>query len=266
MDMAPRWAGGYGIQLRWESFSSDSLVRGSSKVANPLGLKKSANNLWLEGIYSFTREHRISFKLPYHFLSKTIEDGGKSKTLNRSGVGDLILGFINKHYFNKPGWTGNLSFTPSIKIPTGQSGGALTLGTGVVDYGLSLSVNVESFAFYGLIDWFGWLYSEQSAGKRPGNLMGLDIDLGIHPIHNNESNSGIFLMVGWNTRWIERTKTRGVIDANTGGIYTEIVPTLVWYKRNVMVRAQYHMPIIYDLNGTQSMPFSGFQLGAGITF
>ena len=34
MDMAPRWAEGYGFQLRQEHFGSDDLMRGSDSVEN----------------------------------------------------------------------------------------------------------------------------------------------------------------------------------------------------------------------------------------
>ena len=35
MDMAPRWADGYGIQLRQVHFGSDDLVRGNDSIDNP---------------------------------------------------------------------------------------------------------------------------------------------------------------------------------------------------------------------------------------
>ena len=50
MDMAPRWSGGYGFQIRNE-FSPDV----------------SSTN-WLEGVYTRSREKRITFKIP-------LEDG-----------------------------------------------------------------------------------------------------------------------------------------------------------------------------------------------
>ena len=169
MDMAPRWEGGYGIQTRLE-------------------YQDKSTTLWLEGVYSFTREHRISFKLPW------IQRNSKN------GVGDIIIGFINKAYINKKGRTANFSLTPSFKLPIGNSDGALGLGSGVVDYGLSVSGSYESFNFYTLFDVFGWVYPERGDGTLPGNMTGIDWDLGIHPYHNNLNNTGIFLMMGVNGR------------------------------------------------------------------
>ncbi len=62
IDMAPRWEDGYGFQTRLEHQDHSRLVSNGAEIANPLGLKDETTTLWLEGIYSFTREHRISFK------------------------------------------------------------------------------------------------------------------------------------------------------------------------------------------------------------
>ena len=75
MDMAPRWDGGYGIQTRFEHFDD-------------------TNTVWLEGVYTWDRSIRATFKLPYH-------DGE---------MGDLILGLPLKRYFSEGALTGNWSF------------------------------------------------------------------------------------------------------------------------------------------------------------
>jgi hypothetical protein len=43
MDMAPRWKGGYGFQVRQELRFSDTLLDGASEIDNPLGRKRRVN-------------------------------------------------------------------------------------------------------------------------------------------------------------------------------------------------------------------------------
>ena len=76
MDMAPRWEGGYGFQVRQESRFSDTLLDGDSEVANPSGRKRKVSKTWFEGVYTFKREVRASFKLPYVEQSRTVVHGG----------------------------------------------------------------------------------------------------------------------------------------------------------------------------------------------
>ena len=107
MDMAPRWEGGYGIQLRYESYGSDTLLDGDSEIDNPLGIKRHVKKTWLEGVYTFDRSKRITFKLPYIEQSRTKNVAGVAVKQRSSGMGDLIVAVPLKRYFNKKGKTGN---------------------------------------------------------------------------------------------------------------------------------------------------------------
>ncbi|WP_229381107.1 hypothetical protein [Shewanella psychropiezotolerans] len=117
MDMAPRWEDGWGFQLRWQDISSDVLLDGTSKMANEAKCSRSINTLWLEGIYTFKREVRLSFKLPYIKQSRTvIKDIGPVHE-SGSGIGDLIIGLPLKRYKNKANSTGNIAITPASACP-----------------------------------------------------------------------------------------------------------------------------------------------------
>lgn len=87
MDMASRWADGYGIQTRLEHFDSDTTT-------------------WVEGVYTWNRSIRATFKLPFR-------DGE---------LGDAILGLLVKRYTNAGRSTSNWSITPSVQLPTGDEG------------------------------------------------------------------------------------------------------------------------------------------------
>ena len=124
MDMAPRWAQGYGIQTRVENFDSRTTT-------------------WVEGVYTFDKSVRATFKLPY----------------SNDDVGGLIVGLPLKKYKNDGPKTSNWSVTPSVQLPTGSHDGW--------DAGLSLSYSAESPSFYQLYD----LYTL-------GDRTGLDINAG----------------------------------------------------------------------------------------
>ena len=182
MDMAPRWSGGYGFQIRNE-FSPDV----------------SSTN-WFEGVYTRSREKRITFKIPF-------EDG---KTL-RSPIIALPL----KRYQNHSGYTENWGITPQLKIPIEGKGGT----------GLSISYSSEDPKFYQMYDFFGW------KGFDGKTSIGFDGNLGWHPYHKNETNSGFFLMgdVSWRK------------SGNTSTIHSG--PVLVGYRKNIMARVELKMPI-----------------------
>jgi hypothetical protein len=125
MDMAPRWADGYGVQARIENFDSQTIV-------------------WTEGIYTFDKSVRATFKLPH-------ADGE---------FGGLILGLPLKKYSNDGSKTSNWSITPSVQLPTGTQDDW--------DAGLSLSYSSESPKYYQLYDLYSW-----------GDRTGLDINVGL---------------------------------------------------------------------------------------
>lgn len=87
MDMAPRWADGYGIQARVEHFDARSTT-------------------WIEGVYTFKPSVRATFKLP----------------ISGGDTGDLIIGLPLKRYSNVGAKTSNWSMTPSVRLPTGPHG------------------------------------------------------------------------------------------------------------------------------------------------
>lgn len=138
MDMAPRWADGFGVQTRVEHFDDTTTT-------------------WLEGVYTFKRSARVTFKLPY-------VDGE---------LGDLIVGVPLKKYKNQGAHTSNWSITPSVQLPTGEQHD--------LDFGLSLSYSSETPKYYQLYDLYAW-----------EDRVGLDVNVGL--AHTDGSGSGLFTL------------------------------------------------------------------------
>ena len=265
MDMAPRWEDGYGFQIRHESYGSDTLLDGDNEIANPLNLERFVRKTWLEGVYTFDRAARVTFKLPYIDQERTKNIGGIGVQQSNEGLGDLIVGVPLKHYRNRGGFTENFSFTPSLRLPTGSSSGDFPISDGSTDLGLSLSYSSENPKYYSLIDVFTWINTEGERGMRAGNSYGLDLNLGYHPYHNDETNSGAFIMWDVTARYNDDPNAANLTTAS-GGQRVQTGPLVVLYKDNIMFRGEYKHPLYEKTSGITNSRGPEFNIGIGITF
>ena len=108
MDMAPRWNGGYGFQVRYERFGSDRTIHEQNILSSYF-----QQTYWLEGVYTWHRAKRITFKLPYHMIERQDADlVAKAKSF-----GDLILAVPLKKYSNFKRPDTEFWFYPTNKDP-----------------------------------------------------------------------------------------------------------------------------------------------------
>ena len=263
MDMAPRWEDGWGFQVRNEYRFSDKLLDGDSHESNPSDHERRVNTTWLEGVYTFKRELRLTAKLPWVEQSRfTLRDGVPVEETG-SGLGDSILGLQFKRYYNKESSTGNFGLTPSIRLPLGSTSDDYPIGDGSWDFGISTSFSAEMFALYQYYDLFYWHNSRGRKGINQGDEFGLDVNVGIHPYHNNLRNLGIFVMSDLSMRY----QGRGQDTAGpTGGKRISLGPILVGYWNNVMLRGEVKFSVYEDVWGTQLAHGTEFNIGIGVTF
>ncbi len=265
MDMAPRWQDGFGLQLRHEAYGSGKLLDGSAAVANPLGLKRYVQKTWLEGVYTFKRSIRATFKLPYIEQRRTRNIDGRTIRQAARGLGDLIIALPLKRYRNQGAFTDNFGFTPALRLPTGSAAGDFPLGDGSLDVGLSLSYSSESPRFYTLIDVFYWLNGRGKKHFHEGDEAGLDINLGLHPLHSNDNNAGLFIMWDFSARHHNRPAA-GTNTGAAGGQRLYAGPILVLYKDNFMFRAEYKHPLYEHSSSLANSRGAEFSIAAGLTF
>lgn len=263
MDMAPRWKGGYGFQLRLEHYGSDSLRAGNRGIDNPAERDQNITKLWLEGIYTFKRELRLSVKIPYIDQRRTVIRDGMTIDQSGRGLGDIIIGLPLKRYSNQATATRNIAFTPSVRLPTGSTHGDWPVGDGSIDVGISLSASFEKASLYQYYDLFYWRNGDGKRGITEGDELGLDINVGLHPYHDNMTNQGLFVMLDVSAR--HQQKGRDLAGV-TGGKRLNIGPVLVYYRDNLMLRAEYKHPLYENLEGTQLSRGVTFTIGAGLVF
>lgn len=265
MDMAPRWDNGYGFQLRHEYYGSDDLIDGDSDATNPLGLERYVRKTWVEGVYTFDRSVRMTFKMPYIEQERIKVIDGVGVKQRESGWGDLIIGLPLKKYSNRGNSTGNISLTPSLRIPTGSASGDFPVSDGSWDAGLSLSYSKSTPKFYQLYDLFYWYNGQGERGMREGNELGLDVNFGYHPYHDNLSNAGVFLMWDISARHNEDPNA-ATLTAASSGTRIQTGPIVVLYRGNIMFRAEYKIPVYEKAKGLSVSRGDEFTVGIGITF
>ena len=263
MDMAPRWQGGFGFQVRNVQRSSNSLRSGDKKVANAESRKRQVNTTWLEGVYTFKRELRLTAKIPWVEQKRVRNPGGGAIAQTGSGVGDSILGFQFKHYFNRAKSTGNVGLTPSIRLPTGTTSDDYPVGDGSWDIGISTSFSTETFFVYQFYDLFYWHNTKGERGINRGDEVGLDVNIGIHPYHDNHRNLGIFLMGDLSVRHEGRGNDTG---GATGGSRISLGPVVVGYWNNLMFRTDVKFPVYQYARGTQLDRGIEINVGMGVAF
>jgi hypothetical protein len=263
MDMAPRWEDGWGLQVRNEYRFSDELLAGDSEASNPQGRERRVNTTWLEGVYTFKRWLRLTAKIPWLEQSRVTVLGGTSVQQTGSGIGDSILGLQFKHYYNRESSTGNLGLTASVRFPTGSTSDSFPVGDGSWDVGVSASFSTETTFFYQYYELFYWHNSEGDRGIDPGDEVGLDVNIGLHPYHNNRHNLGIFVMGDLSARYEGRGENT---VGTTGGKRISLGPVLVGYWNNLMLRAEVKFPVYESVWGTQVAHGREFNIGLGVVF
>jgi hypothetical protein len=159
--------------------------------------------------------------------------------LREGELGDAILGLPLKKYKNAGASTSNWSLTPSVQLPTGD--GSDGGDEGDWDAGLSVSYSSETPTFYQLYDLYTW-----------GDETGLDINAGFaFP----GKGSGLFAL------WDVTMFTSDEGDRIHSG------PVFVYFKGNVMFRAEYKAAVYHDEKDLDT-DWSGdfFSLAIGIVY
>lgn len=267
MDMAPRWSGGSGLQVRFDRTNLDRLLVHGNRAEGPDGLGTSVSTTWIEGVYTFRRSVRVTFKQPIHSVTRREMRDGRLETLGASGLGDLEITAPIKKYANYPTRTWNLGFNPSVILPTGSTSGKVPLGRGTVDYKLSVSFAREAPDSFLLMDLWGKLHTEGADGKTKGNILGFDFNGGFMPYSDSAREMTVLLMAGTHVRQFGRDSlTEGLRDPNSGGLELDAGPIFVLNHRNLSFRAEVLFPVVQNLNGTQFARGPTLQAGVGIVF
>ena len=91
----------------------------------------------------------------------------------------------------------------------------------------------------------------------------MDVNLGIHPYHNNRYNLGCFLMLDLSARYEGHGQdTAGA----TGGKRVSLGPILMAYWNNLMLRVDVKFPVYQHVWGSQVARGTEINAGLGVVF
>ena len=119
MNMMPRWDGGYGWQVLYDTIHREDLLRGESVIES--GWSETVHQVHLQGVYTWDRAIRITAKLPLVLDAERVNLVDNNRVVQRDeGVGDLTLALPLKRYFNLMKRTGNWTVAPQVRVPMGS--------------------------------------------------------------------------------------------------------------------------------------------------
>lgn len=155
----PRWDNGWGFQLIQEYRHERDLLSGNT-VVGP-GFSENIHLLHLEGVYTWDRSIRLTFKLPYVIDARRelLTIGGGKFAQHDEGFGDATVALPLKRYFNLDGRSGSWTVAPQLRIPFAkddayavydhQWGNGLSLGYETATYRFGFGVGATGWVFYG---------------------------------------------------------------------------------------------------------------------
>ena len=263
MNEAPRWAGGWGFQVRNLHRESDALILKDKEIANPFGKKRRVNRTMLEGVYTWDRSKRITVKIPYIDQMRVTEVNGRAVRQEDRGLGDIVVGTPLRKYTNYKEWTSNISFTPSIRIPSGETGGDYPISDGSTDVGISLSYGAESPKYLLGVGASYWINNEGKRGQKEGDELDIDIILGRNMFHNSKKSSAVSFQLEF--QWHHK-ESGFLLSGNNEGDRITVGPAVAYFRGNAIVRAVYSLPV-YERYSQESVSYGHqFDIGIGWVF
>ena len=176
MNMMPRWDGGYGVQALAETIHRSDLKLGDAIVRK--GFSEDIQLLHLQGVYTWDRSVRLTFKLPYVVSAQREVLGIDNEKVvqHDQGIGDITLALPLKQYFNLSARSGNWSVVPQIKIPLGASSNEnkYQVADRVWGSGISFGYETETYDWFFAVSANAWLYESHKSNQWGGSL-----DLGL---------------------------------------------------------------------------------------
>ncbi|MBO61623.1 MAG: hypothetical protein CMO63_06610 [Verrucomicrobiales bacterium] len=117
MNMMPRWDNGWGLQLIDEYRRESDLLLGDETAYS--GFTEDVHLLHFQGVYTWDRSIRLTYKLPYVLSARReMPDGLGGKYVERdNGIGDATLALPLKKYFNLDGRSGSWTLKPMLRVP-----------------------------------------------------------------------------------------------------------------------------------------------------
>ncbi|MDA7915837.1 hypothetical protein N9B94_01225 [Verrucomicrobia bacterium] len=169
----PRWDEGWGFQFIEEYRTESDLLQGRQKVAP--GFSEDIHILHFQGVYTWDRSIRMTFKLPYVLdAQRDMLVGGTKQRQHDSGIGDATIALPLKKYFNLDGRSGSWTLAPQLRVPLDDMD-----SYEVYDHkwgsGIGLSYETETYRYHFGTGATAWVFQ----GGEPAEIH-THLDLGLN--------------------------------------------------------------------------------------
>ena len=181
MNMMPRWDNGWGLQLIDEYRHESDLLLGKSTAYR--GFTEDVHLLHLQGVYTWDRSIRLTYKLPYVLdARREMPDNLGGKLVEHdSGIGDATLALPLKKYFNLDGRSGSWGFKPMLRVPlAGEDSYKIYDNEWGGGLGLSYDFETSRLAFLSSASF--WFFGNEKPNE---NKFSLDLGYKFYPLGTN---------------------------------------------------------------------------------
>jgi len=160
MNMMPRWDGGYGFQVLVDTIHRSDLKQGNDVVGD--GFTEDITRLHLQGVYTWDRSIRLTFKLPYVIDARREVLGANADKVvqHDQGLGDLTLALPLKHYFNLATRSGNWTVAPQVRVPLGNKDNSYQVADRVWGTGVSIGYETETYHWFFATSASAWVFED----------------------------------------------------------------------------------------------------------
>ncbi len=255
---------GRGARTFLKVIRKGTMLRDGNEVADPLDRSMTAYVTPLAAPYNITTTFQVGAVVP--FVVKTMDMGTTSVT--SSGLGDAAL-FAKKLLVQVDGKarTFRVAAKATAKLPTGDHGAAIPLGTGSFDYGGSIVAGWLSGRWGVYLETL-YLHRTTSGAVDYGDRYGYNAAIGFRllpSVYEFYPSPQLNLFFELNGSAVGRAMVAGVENPDTGGSALFIAPGLQYVGgRRWLVEVSVQLPVRDDPNGTQLATDWTASLGARI--
>ena len=178
LNKMPRWDGGYGFQVLYDSIHRGKLFKEDQVIDS--NRWEDIRLLHLQGVYTWDRSIRMTLKIPYALEAERLNLDGSVDTYK--GLGDITLALPLKQYFNLDGRSGSWTLTPQVVIPTASyRANIYDVFSRSWGGGLFAGYETETYRWFFAIGAAYWVYEKDKPEAFKANL-----DFGINPTNRTQ--------------------------------------------------------------------------------
>ena len=233
------YKGGIGVEMEYEL-----------NKASGHHQKEKESGLGAEVIYGITADLAATIAFPYSFRKEVSNQIG---TQDSSGIGDVSLRLKYRFWrHDLPGIQDSAAIIGGVKLPTGDSHATPPLGSGSTDFICAFAAARESLKWYYFGDIRCKINTEGTRDLKKGNLLFVDLAVGIRPWPTQYLKPDLVVMteLNWETKTRDRLNGNKVNDSGANQLF--LSPGFFLTYRNWAVKGGVQLPIYQDFNGEQA--------------